>query len=245
LVLLGERAIFSKNWDENMRATLIKYDNLRYRLLPYIYSLSHKVTTEGYTMMRSLAFDFADDKAIQNIPDQYMFGPAFLVNPITDPGLTSRNVYLPKATWYDFWTGKKLEGGQSINASAPIETMPLYVRAGSIIPMGPYLQYATEKQADNIELRIYRGANGEFTLYEDENETYNYEKGAFATFTFNWNDKAKTLTISDRKGEFPGMLKERTFNVVFVGEDNGNNIDFAKNIAKAIHYNGKKAVVKF
>lgn len=241
----GERAIFSKNWDENMRATLIKYDNLRYRLLPYIYSLSHKVTADGYTMMRNLAFDFADDKTIQNIPDQYMFGPAFLVNPITDPGLTSRNVYLPKATWYDFWTGKKLEGGQSINASAPIETMPLYVRAGSIIPMGPYLQYATEKQADNIELRIYRGANGEFTLYEDENETYNYEKGAFATFTFNWNDKAKTLTISDRKGEFPGMLKERTFNVVFVGEDNGNNIDFAKNIAKAIHYNGKKAVVKF
>lgn len=242
----GERAIFSKNWTDEMRATLLRYDNLRYRLLPYIYSLSHKVTSEGYTMMRSLAFDFKADKAIQNIPDQYMFGPAFLVNPVTEPNQTSRKVYLPKSTtWYDFWTGKKLEGGQTINADAPIEKMPLYVRAGSIVPMGPFLQYATEKQAENIELRIYKGADGVFTLYEDENETYNYEKGIFATFSFNWNDKANTLTISDRKGEFPGMLKERTFSVVFVGENNGTDYGITTNPSKSIHYSGKKMIVKF
>jgi alpha-D-xyloside xylohydrolase len=243
----GERAIFSKNWDEATRSILLNFDNLRYRLMPYIYSLSWKVTNEGYTMMRALAFDFRNDEAIRDIPDQYMFGPAFLVNPVTEQLYTSgaekaktRSVYLPKTTWYDFWTGKSLQGGQTIEASAPINIMPLYVRAGSIVPMGPYLQYATEKPADPIELRIYPGANGEFTIYEDENDNYNYEKGAYATIRLSWNDTQKTLTIDDRKGEFPGMLKKRSFHIVLVKENHGNGIGTCSKPDKTVGYNGAK-----
>ena len=214
-------------------------------MLPYIYSLAWKVTNDNYTIMRSLAFDFRTDANVYNIPDQYMFGPAFLVNPVTGEGKTSRQVYLPKdAQWYDFWTGKKLNGGQTINADAPVQTIPVYVKAGSIVPMGPYMQYATEKPADNIELRIYTGADASFTLYEDENDNYNYEKGAHATFTFSWNDKTRTLSISDRKGEFSGMLKSRKFNVVLVGENRGAGIDVVAKANKTVVYNGKKTVVK-
>lgn len=250
----GERAIFSKNWDENTRNILLKYDNLRYRMMPYLYSLAWKVTNEGYTMMRSLAFDFKNDEGIVNIPDQYMFGPAFLVNPVTEqmytlennnPAEKTRKVYLPKASnWYDFWTGKTLKGGQTITASAPIETIPLYIKAGSIVPMGPFLQYATEKPADPIELRIYTGANGEFTIYEDENDTYNYEKGKYATIKLSWNDAQKTLTIDSRKGEFPGMIKGRTFQIVLVKENKGNGVEICTNPDKTVTYSGTKLDVK-
>jgi alpha-D-xyloside xylohydrolase len=248
----GERAIFSNNWDAPTKSILMNFDNLRYRLLPYIYSLSWKVTNEGYTIMRSLAFDFRDDKGIKNIPDQYMFGPAIMVNPVTArmyslPNAKDikkvRKVYLPKsANWYDFWTGKLIPGGQTIDAAAPIETIPLYIKAGSIVPMGPYLQYATEKAADPIELRIYTGADASFVLYEDENDTYNYEKGIYATIAMNWNEAEKTLTIKDRKGEFPGMLKDRTFRVVLVNAKNGTGIEPAK-MADEVKYSGKE--VKF
>lgn len=250
----GERAIFSKNWDENTRNILLKYDNLRYRMMPYLYSLAWKVTNEGYTMMRSLAFDFKNDEGIVNIPDQYMFGPAFLVNPVTEqmytlennnPAEKTRKVYLPKASnWYDFWTGKTLKGGQTITASAPIETIPLYIKAGSIVPMGPFLQYATEKPADPIELRIYTGANGEFTIYEDENDTYNYEKGKYTTIKLSWNDAQKTLTIDSRKGEFPGMIKGRTFQIVLVKENKGNGVEICTNPDKTVTYSGTKLDVK-
>jgi alpha-D-xyloside xylohydrolase len=249
----GERAIFSDNWDAPTKEILLKYDNLRYRLLPYIYSLSWKVTNEGYTIMRSLAFDFKDDAGIQNIPDQYMFGSAFLVNPVTQrmnslPNAKDikkvRKVYLPKsAAWYDFWTGKLIPGGQTIEAAAPIETLPLYIKAGSIVPMGPYLQYATEKVADPIELRVYTGANADFVLYEDENDTYNYEKGKYATIAMNWNEADKTLTIKDRKGDFPGMLKDRTFRVVWVTTKNGTGIEPAKQ-AVEIKYSGQEVKIK-
>ena len=245
----GERAIFSDNWDAPTKAILLKYDNLRYRLLPYIYSLSWKVTSEGYTIMRSLGFDFRNDEGIKNIPDQYMFGPSILVNPVTArmyslPNAKNikkvRKVYLPKTTgWYDFWTGKLIPGGQTIDAAAPIETLPLYIKAGSIVPMGPYLQYATEKVADPIELRVYTGANADFVLYEDENDTYNYEQGKFATIAMNWNEADKTLTIKDRKGEFAGMLKDRTFRVVWVNAKNGIGIEPAK-LAETVSYSGKE-----
>ncbi len=251
----GERALFSSNWDASTKAILMKFDNLRYRLMPYIYSLSHKVTSEGYTIMRALAFDFRTDPAIVNIPDQYMFGPSFLVNPVTEqlyslPGNTStektRKVYLPKTeVWFDFWTGKKLKGGQTIDAAAPIGILPLYVRAGSIVPMGPFLQYATEKPADPIELRIYTGADGEFTLYEDENSNYNYENGAFATFQLKWKDKERLLTISERKGNFPGMLKERTFNIVLVNEKNGIGIDITAKPDQTVTYTGSELKIQF
>jgi alpha-D-xyloside xylohydrolase len=249
----GERAIFSDNWDAPMKSILLKYDNLRYRLMPYIYSLSWRVTNEGYTIMRSLAFDFPADPAIKSIPDQYMFGSAFLVNPVTERLYSlpdsknikkTRKVYLPtSAGWYDFWTGKILKGGQTINAAAPIETLPLYIKAGSIVPMGPYLQYATEKAADPIEIRVYAGADAGFVLYEDENDTYNYEQGKYATIAMNWNEATKTLTIKDRKGEFPGMLKDRTFNIVWVNATNGIGVEPALKV-ETIKYSGQEISIK-
>lgn len=249
----GERALFSNNWDAPTKAILLNYDNLRYRLLPYIYSLSWQVTNEGYTIMRSLAFDFRNDEGIKNIPDQYMFGPAIMVNPVTERMYSLQNsknikkvrkVYLPKsAGWYDFWTGKLIPGGQTIDAAAPIETLPLYIKAGSIVPMGPYLQYATEKTADPIELRIYTGADASFVLYEDENDTYNYEQGKYATIAMDWNDVEKTLTIKDRKGGFPGMLKDRTFRIVWVTSKNGTGIEPAKQ-ATEVKYSGSELKIK-
>lgn len=249
----GEKAIFSNNWDTSTKAILLNYDNLRYRLMPYIYSLSWKVTNEGYTIMRSLGFDFRNDEGIKSIPDQYMFGPAFLVNPVTErlysvPNSKDikkvRKVYLPKtANWFDFWTGKLIPGGQTIDAAAPIETIPLYIKAGSIVPMGPYLQFATEKAADPIELRIYTGANAEFVLYEDENDNYNYVQGKFATIDIKWDETEKTLTIKDREGEFPGMLKDRTFRVVYVSPTNGTGIEPSAK-ALEVRYSGKEIKIK-
>jgi len=249
----GERALFSDNWDATTKSILLNYDNLRYRLLPYIYSLAWKVTNEGYTIMRSLAFDFPDDDAIKSIPDQYMFGPAFMVNPVTKSLYNlsnsqdikkTRKVYLPKMSdWYDFWTGKLINGGQTIDADAPIETIPLYVRAGSIIPMGPYLQYATEKAADPIEIRVYTGANADFVLYEDENDTYDYESGKYSTITMSWNEAEKTFTIKDRNGKFPGMLENRTFKIVWVNSNNGTGVEPAKK-AEIVQYTGKEIKIK-
>ena len=250
----GERALFSKNWDEETRIILLKFDDLRYRLLPYNYSLGAKVTLDNYTIMRSLAFDFRKDTAVYSIPDEYMFGPAFLVNPVTeqlysnDPANTStktRKVYLPKgADWFDFWTGKKLSGGQAIDAAAPIDIMPLYVKAGSIVPMGKVMEWATQKPEDTIELRIYPGADGSFTLYEDVNDTYNYENGQYATFTFKWNNAAKILSITNRKRSFPGMLQKRIFNVVVVNENKGAGVAETRQIDKVIMYNGKDVNIK-
>ncbi|HWB28290.1 MAG TPA: TIM-barrel domain-containing protein [Chitinophagaceae bacterium] len=241
----GERAIFSKNWDQDTRQTLLTFDNLRYRLLPYIYSLGAKVTLEHYTIMRSLAFDFQHDTMVYNIPDEYMFGPAFLVNPVTQKGAAARKVYLPgPALWYDFWTGKKESGGRTIDAKAPINIMPLYVRAGSIIPMGPEVEYATQQNNNNIELRIYAGADGHFTFYEDENDNYNYEKGQYATFELTWLDKQKKLSISATKGNFPGMLKARIFNIVLVDEKHGAGSLATTRINRLAKYYGKKIVVQ-
>ncbi len=241
----GERALFSKNWDEGTRSILVNYDNLRYRLLPYIYSLSAAITMKNYTLMRSLAFDFRTDKNVYSIPDQYMFGPAFMVNPVTDQQATSRQVYLPAGVeWYDFWTGKKYDGGQKINAIAPIETIPLFVKAGSIIPMGKLMEFATQKPEDTIELRIYPGADGQFTLYEDANNTYNYEKGEYATSVIKWNDRNKELSISATKGNFPGIPGKRVFDVVYVSENNGTGVAESGKFDKVITYNNKAINVK-
>jgi alpha-D-xyloside xylohydrolase len=236
--------------------TLLKFTNLRYRLIPYIYSLAWKVTNDNYTIMRALPFDFLADTATYTINNQYMFGPSFLVNPVVEPlyywpnnvkidsSACTRNVYLPKGTeWVDFWTGKRYIGGKNIKADASFETMPIFVRAGSIIPMGPFIQYSTEK-SDPLEIRIYTGADGEFTLYEDENDTYNYEKGVYSLVSFNWNNTQKTLTISDRKGEFPGMLKIRTFNIVIVSETIAKGVENTETPDKTIVYSGKKVVEK-
>jgi alpha-D-xyloside xylohydrolase len=380
---------------------LVKFDNLRYRLLPYIYSLAWQVTDNGYTIMRGLPMDFPSDKKTYDIDDQFMFGPAIMVCPVTEymlhrppensipispehfrtkdgqPGLTARYysdtefknlvheqvetninlywytgwpdfitspkfsvrwegkliptetglyrfhmksfgpkrvfldgkqlvnnynasesytvpteleagkeydfacetansvlgafkaqlfwktpeifarekivesrvqtrpVYLPAETqWMDFWTGQTLPGGQTINADAPIDKIPLLVRSGSIIPMGPFIQYATEKPADPIELRIYPGADGNFTLYEDENDNYNYEKGVYSTITFHWDDAKRQLVIDDRIGSFPGMLKQRSFNIVIVGKDHGTGVETTANPDKTVVYEGERQIVQ-
>lgn len=379
---------------------LVEFDNLRYRLMPYIYSLAWQVTDRGYSIMRGLPMDFSADKNTFSIDDQFMFGPAMMVCPVTEymlyrppeasvlipanqfrtkdgrsglnvryysddhfgtlchkavetnvnlfwytgwpdyitdprfsmrwegklvptetgtyrfhfksfgpkrvfldgrllnnsysameaetvpvelqagkeydfacetansvlgafkaqlywktpamfakeevvePRAQTRPVYLPAGTsWTDFWTGQTLTGGQTIAADAPIDKIPLLVRAGSILPMGPFIQYAAEK-ADPIELRIYPGADGTFTLYEDENDNYDYEKGVYATITFHWDDAKRQLTIDDRKGSFPGMLKERTFNIVLAGKDHGAGVGIADNPDKNISYDGQRQVIK-
>ena len=217
----GERALYSRNWDEATRGVLLTFDKLRYRLLPYIYSLAGSVTQDNYTIMRDLAFDFPEDTTVFSIRDQYLFGPAFLVNPVTTPGAVSRDVYLPNAPWYDFWTGKRVHGGQRLSADAPLGLLPVFVRAGSVLPMGPELEYASQRVADTIELRIYPGADGTFTLYEDAGDGYEYEQGQFASTKLTYKDKLHMLQIGDTKGSFPGMLRKRVFNIVMVGEGNG------------------------
>jgi len=379
---------------------LEKFDALRYRLLPYIYSLGWQVTHSGYTIMRGLPMDFTADHKTYSIDDQYMFGPSIMVAPVTDymyhrppelgtlvapgnfktadgkPGLSAsyycdnhfgnlcrqavepdvnldwytgwasfvhdptfsirwegklnptetgdyrfnlksfgpkrvyldgkelvhnydsmeswtaptalvagkeydfkfetansslgafraqvywktpsiaahekvvehrektREVYLPAGTsWIDFWTGEKLDGGRTVATDAPIEKMPLMIRAGSIVPMGPPVQYSTQKPADPIELRIYPGANGSFTLYEDENDNYNYEKGVYSTIAFYWDDAKRQLTIEDRKGEFPGMLKTRSFHVVIVRAGHGTGVEVTANPEKVVMYSGRRQAV--
>jgi alpha-D-xyloside xylohydrolase len=217
---------------------LVNFDRLRYRLLPYIYSLAWKTTSSAYTLMRPLVMDFRDDVRAENIGDQFMFGPAFLVNPVAEPQATTRNLYLPRARWYDFWTGVSIDGGRVIDAAAPLDRMPLYVRAGSLVPMGPDEEWSDQKPADPIELRIYPGADAELTLYEDENDTYNYEKGVYATIPIHWNDGKQILTIGGRKGSFPGMPTDRVFNVVVVRENHGVGVEPEGAADKTVRYSG-------
>jgi alpha-D-xyloside xylohydrolase len=222
---------------------LVSFDRLRYRLLPYIYSLAWKTTNDAYTPMRPLVLDFRNDVRAQNTGDEFMYGPAFLVSPVTEPGANHRQVYLPEAKWYDFWSGATVAGGREVTADAPLDRLPLYIRAGSILPMGPQVEWSTEKPADPIELRIYRGADGEFTLYEDENENYNYEKGIHATIALHWDDARQTLIIGNREGQFPGMLARRTFRIVFVRDNHGAGIGPSDSADKVVEYTGKQITV--
>ena len=382
--------------------TLLKFDQLRYRLLPYTYSLASQVTHEGYTIMRGLAMDFPKDKKTYGIDDQFMYGSNIMVCPVTeymlhrppsssvlvpasvfktargeqglevkffkdtkykkqslariDPNINidwyggrpdyvtdstlaiqwkgkitpsetgkhqfhikcygpkhisingkplkftyqsvevytemvemeagksydlsietenptpgafhfklywktpsilaeekvvekrkqTRKVYLPANTqWFDFWTGEAYAGGKNIEADAPIEKIPILVKAGSILPMGPFVQYATEKNTDNLEIRVYAGANGKFVLYEDENDNYNYEKGAFAKIGFEWNDARKQLTIAQRRGSFPGMLEKRTFKIILVNKSKGTGIETTAVPDKLVSYDGKEQIIQF
>ncbi|MBN2000656.1 DUF5110 domain-containing protein [candidate division KSB1 bacterium] len=224
---------------------LLKFDNLRYRLMPYIYSTAWKVTSDGYTIMRGLMMDFRHDFHVFEIDDQYMFGPAMMINPVTKPKASFRKVYLPHdSDWYNFWTGKKYSGGQTLHVPTPIDEIPLFVKEGSIIPMGPFIQYAAES-VDPLELRIYRGADGQFTLYEDEDDSYNYERGIFSTIEFKWDDKNQKLIIENRTGEFPGMLHNRSFHIVLVNNNQGNGVDLTTKPDKMIQYEGKKKIIVF
>ena len=231
------------SYGPEVQKILTSFDRLRYRLMPYIYSTAWKVTSENYTVMRPLIMDFRTDARVVNVGDQFMFGQAILVNPVIEQGATTRHMYLPKAKWYDFWTGASRDGSAMIDAAAPLERMPLFVRAGSIIPMGPELEYASQKPADPIEIRVYAGADGDFSLYEDEVDGYDYEKGAYAVIPMHWNDAAKTLMIGERKGTFPGMLQKRTFRIVFVGENHGAGIDAISTPDKTVEYSGKQITI--
>ena len=198
------------------------YDRLRYRLMPYIYTLGAKTTFDGYTPMRALAFDFASDSKALDINDEFMFGPSILVAPVTEEGATSREVYLPKGTdWYDFWTGKRIAGGQRIHRDAPLNVLPLYVRAGSILPLGPEEEYTGEHPGVPVELRIYPGADGDATLYSDDGLTYGYEKGQYAWIPMHWNDASHTLSMDARRGSFAGSQAGEEFNITVVKSGRG------------------------
>jgi alpha-D-xyloside xylohydrolase len=231
---------------EATQTILRKYLDVRYRLMPYTYSQAWQVTANAATLQRPLVMDFPKDKEVLNIGNEYLWGPSILVTPVTTQGATTQSVYLPATSgpWYDFWTGVPTAGGKRVEAAAPIETMPLYVRSGAIVPMGPFVQYTNEKPMDPLELRVYAGANGSFTLYEDEGDSYRYEKGAYATIPLAWDDASKTLTIGTRKGEFPEMLKERTFNVILVKEKHGDGLAITEKPDQVVKYNGAEVKVK-
>jgi len=240
---------------------------LRYRLIPYLYSIAWQVTSNNDSYMRPLFADFAADKKVWDMTDEFMFGRSILAAPIVNPQYTEEKIirtnamtgwdrqnasdsrtagavdftatktvtkYLPKgAKWYDFWTGKQYNGGQTVTLETTFDRVPMFVRAGSILPLGPEMQYVGEKTWDNLEMRVYPGANGTFTLYEDEGDNYNYEGGAYSTITFKWNDKTRTLTIGERQNEFPGMLKTRQFTIVL---PNGSQ--------QTIDYDGQQKDIK-
>jgi alpha-D-xyloside xylohydrolase len=225
--------------------SFLYYDKLRYRLMPYIYSLAGAAYHSDYTMMRGLAMDFAKDTAVLNIADQYMFGSSLLINPVCAYKKTNREVYLPKtAGWYDLYSGKWFAGGQKMMADAPYERMPVFVKAGSIIPFGPGLQYTSEKPADTITLNIYAGADAAFNLYEDEGTNYNYEKGAFAVIPIKYNEATKTVTIGDRKGSFNGMLSKRVFRINIITPGRSKGLDLDAKCDKEIAHEGKKITIK-
>ena len=195
--------------------------------MPYIYTMAGMTYFNDYTIMRPLFMDFAADRKVENISDQFMFGPAFMVCPVYNYEARNRNVYFPAGSnWYDFYTGKYITGGQQLSVDAPYEQIPLFIKEGSIIPVGPQIQYSNEKAADKIVLYVYKGKDGRFTLYEDEDNNYNYETGKYANIPFTYNDATGTLTIGERKGQFTGMLKNRTFVIVTVSNDKPKPFDY-------------------
>lgn len=242
-----------------------QYVELRYRLLPYIYSMMGEVVQRSGSMMRPLFFDFADDKKAINLTDEYLFGRSILVKPVTDPLYTFQNehkegfaiypevekaaapveVYLPAgARWYDFWTNNLMDGGRTVKRLAPIDIIPLYIKAGTIIPFGPAVQYSTEKPWDNLEIRIYPGADADFVLYEDEGDNYNYEKGVFTEIPFHWDDATRTLTIADRKGEYKGMLANRNFRIHVVKQGSPAGDKEPQTFTATVTYTGQEQKVK-
>ncbi|MDE3144261.1 MAG: DUF4968 domain-containing protein [Bacteroidota bacterium] len=225
--------------------SMLYYDKLRYRLMPYIYSLAGKTYHENYTIMRGLVMDFANDPKVKNIGDQFMFGQSILVSPVTDFNATTKEVYLPASTgWFDFYSGKYFNGGQQIVANAPLERIPLFVKEGSVIPFGPAMQYSTEKSADTITLYVYTGKDANFTIYEDENINYNYEKGKYTNIPLVYNEQTKMLTIAKRKGEFDGMLKERTFKIIWIDKNKNIGFDMDRTPDVAVKYNGDKIFIQ-
>lgn len=224
--------------------SMLYYDRLRYRLLPYIYSLAGAAYQNNYTLMRPLVMDFEKDTTVKNIGDQYLFGPSLLVNPVYTYQARTRSLYLPaQQGWYDFYTGKYYAGGQRIQAAAPYERMPLYVKEGSIVPFGPALQYTAEKAADTLTLFVYTGKDAVFNLYEDEGTNYNYEQGRFSTIPLQYSEATKTLTIGTRSGSFSGMLQQRTFHIVWVTQQQAVATAADAKVAATVQYKGDAVTV--
>ncbi|MBC6904081.1 DUF5110 domain-containing protein [Saccharophagus sp. K07] len=216
---------------------------LRYRLMPYIYSAAGDFYHKDGTLMRGLVMDYAQDPAVWNISDQYMFGPAFLINPVYEFKARSRSVYLPRGNdWYDFYSGKRFSGGQTIKADAPYARMPIFVKVGAIVPTGPDIQYVDEKPADPLTVTVYTGANGYYELYEDDGKSYAYEKGAYSRIPFSYDEAAGTLTIGERKGEFAGMVKNREIRVRWISGPRQDAADFSTQDT-SVQYNGKSVKV--
>lgn len=262
--MMNEIWLFGKegDWAYDAQKRIIE---LRYRLLPYIYSTAGEAVHKDGVMMRPLVMDFTSDRKAIQLDDEYMFGRNILACPVTEPLYTKKvegnkgvtivddvakaskpyEVYLPKGSkWIDFWTNEVLEGGQDVKRECPISIMPVYIKAGSIMPLGPAVQYAEEKKWDNLDICIYPGANGEFTLYEDEFDNYNYEKGMYSNIKFVWNDAERTLTICDREGEFPKMLKKRNFNITVMQPGKPSAEKVIGSADKKVRYTGKKMVVR-
>jgi alpha-D-xyloside xylohydrolase len=230
---------------DKVEPILLNYDKLRYRLMPYIYSLAWRVHNEDYTIQRPLVMDWRTDPKTWNVADQFMFGPAILVNPVLKKDATQRFVYLPNAPlWYDFWTGSTVRGGQDLLADAPLDRMPLFVRAGSILPLGPEIEYADQNVDGPIELRIYTGEDGSFELFGDEGDNYNYEKGAHSVVPLKWSEAEKTLTIGDRVGTYAGLPKQLTFNIVWVTPNHGTGEIVEQRPDRTVLYSGTSIVVR-
>ncbi|MGH9738015.1 MAG: glycoside hydrolase family 31 protein [Candidatus Acidiferrales bacterium] len=224
--------------------TLIFYDKLRYRLLPYIYSLAWRVTNEDYTMQRGLPMDWPTDLKVRDIGDEFMFGPAFLVAPITESGATSRAVYLPQApTWYDFWSGTSLPASQTIQAAAPLDRIPVYVRGGSILPLGPVVQDA-DGQVDTLEVRVYPGADGDFDWYSDAGDTYDYEKGKRRIVRMHWDDSAGALELKQALGSYPGMPERVRIRLVVVRQGHGAGAEISAASDGEASYSGEALQIK-
>jgi alpha-D-xyloside xylohydrolase len=221
---------FGKKGDKDFDI-IEKFINFRYQLLPYLYSTAWETSKNAGSFLRPL---FAEDKQAQNIDNEYLFGKSFLVAPVTEAKQKTKQIYLPENTdWYDFWSNIKYSGGQQIATPTHIiDIIPLYIKAGTILPMAQITQYATEKKWDNLELRIYSGTDGEFTLYEDENENYNYENGKYSTIKMTWNDQEQTLTIGKREGSFDGMLETRKFKIKLINSNTIKEITYTGNELK-------------
>ena len=225
--------------------SFVYYDKLRYRLMPYLYSMAGWVHLKDYTMMRGLIMDFNGDWQVTNIKDQWMFGPALMVCPVAHYKARNRSVYFPKQTgWYNLYSGEYVEGGQSLIVDAPYERIPVFVREGSIIPFGPEIQYSDEKPAELINLYVYAGKDGQFMLYEDEGVNYNYEKGKYATIDITYDDSSKTITFGKRNGQFNGMLKQRRFNVVLITREQPKALNMENPEGKLVQYNGKAVSIQ-
>ncbi len=225
--------------------SFVYYDQLRYRLMPYMYSMAAWAHFKDYTLMRALVMDFNGDKEVENIGNQWMFGPALMACPVGYYKARNRSVYFPKQCgWYDFYTGEHYDGGQHLVVDAPYEKIPVFVREGAIIPFGPVMEWCDEKPAELINLYVYEGQDGSFQLYEDEGTNYNYEKGKYATIEIAYNDADKTVSFGKRNGAFKGMLKNRRFNVVLVKKDQPRDLNLDNPEGKMVQYSGKAVSVK-